>query len=122
LYRQLPDGTFRDVSKGSGLDFAGYNTGVAIGDVNHDGWPDVLITHVGGIKLLLNQGDGTFRDVTKEAGLANPAWGTSAAFFDFDRDGWLDLIVVNYVDYDPTLPCYNDPKNPDFCHPLKFPG
>ena len=122
LYRQMPDGTFRDVSKGSGLDFAGYNTGVAIGDVNHDGWPDVLVTQVGGIKLFLNNGDGTFRDVTKDAGLANPAWGTSAAFFDFDRDGWLDLIVVNYVDYDPTLPCYNDPKNPDFCHPLKFPG
>ena len=122
LVRQRPDGTFEDVSRGSGLDFAGHNTGVAIGDVNNDGWPDVVITQVGGIKLLLGRGNGTFRDVSAEAGIANPAWGTSAAFCDFDRDGWLDLIVVNYVDYDPTYPCFADPKDPDYCPPQHFSG
>ena len=69
----------QDVSKGSGLDFAGYNMGVAVGDVNNDGRPDVLVTQYGGVKLFLNNGDGTFTDVTEEAGLDNPAWGTSAA-------------------------------------------
>ena len=105
LFRQKADGTFEDVSAGSGLDFAGHNMGVAIGDVNNDGLPDVLVTQYRGVKLFLNNGNGTFRDVTREAGLDNPSWATSAAFFDYDRDGWLDLVVVNYVDYDPTWPC-----------------
>jgi hypothetical protein len=122
LYQQLPDGHFRDVSKGSGLDLAGYNMGVAVGDVNNDGWPDVLVTQYNGIKLFLNNGDGTFTDVTKEAGLSNPGWGTSAAFFDYDRDGWLDLIVVNYVDYDPTWPCKGPHGNHDYCAPKTFRG
>jgi len=122
LYQQMPDGRFRDVSKGSGLDIAGHNMGVAIGDVNNDGWPDVLITQYGGVKLFLNQGDGVFRDVTQQAGLSNPSWGTSAAFFDYDRDGWLDLIVVNYVDYDPTWPCKGPSGQPDYCVPKTFRG
>ena len=105
LYEQTPDGHFKDVSAGSGLDFAGYNMGVAVGDVNNDGWPDVLITQYDGVKLFLNNGDGTFSDATEESGLSNPGWGTSAAFFDYDRDGWLDLVIANYVDYDPTWPC-----------------
>jgi hypothetical protein len=123
LYRQLPGGRFQDVSKGSGLDFAGHNMGVAIGDVNNDGHPDVLVTQYGGIRLLLNNGDGkSFTDVTKEAGLQNPAWGMSAAFLDYDRDGWLDLVVVNYVDYDPTSPCASRSGVPDYCPPTAFPG
>jgi hypothetical protein len=122
LFRQLPGGRFQDVSKGSGLDVAGYNMGVAVGDVNNDGWPDVLLTQYGGVKLLLNNGDGTFRDATEEAGLSNPAWGASAAFFDFDRDGWLDLVVTNYVDYDPTWPCTSPSGKPEFCPPATFPG
>ena len=69
LFQQLPDGRFQDVSAGSGLDFAGWNMGVAVGDVNNDGRPDVLITQYGGVKLFLNEGGGKFRDVTKEAGL-----------------------------------------------------
>ena len=104
LYHQTPDGHFKDVSAGSGLDVAGYDMGVAVGDVNNDGWPDVLVTQYGGIRLFLNNGDGTFTDVTEEAGLHSNLWGTSAAFFDYDRDGWLDLVVVNYVDYDHPAP------------------
>ena len=75
LYRQQADGTFEDVSAGSGLDVAGYGMGVAIGDVNNDGLPDVYLTGYGGVRLFLNQGGGSFRDVTKEAGLDNPALG-----------------------------------------------
>src|SRR5947208_11911400 len=98
LYRQLPGGKFTDVSAGSGLDVAGYGMGVAVGDVNNDGLPDVLLTEYGGVRLFLNNGNGTFTDVTKEAGLDRLLWGTSASFVDYDRDGWLDLVVVNYVD------------------------
>lgn len=122
LFRQTPDGRFVDVSQGSGLDFAGYGMGVAVGDVNNDGRPDVLVTLYTGLRLFLNNGSGTFTDVTAQSGLANPLWGTAAAFFDFDRDGWLDLVVVNYVDYDPVPVCGGPPGDPDYCHPIGFPG
>ena len=89
----------------SGVDIDGHNMGVAVGDVNNDGWPDVLVTQYLGARLFLNNRNGTFTDISRQAGINNPSWGTSAAFFDFDRDGWLDLVVVNYVDYDPTWPC-----------------
>src|SRR5579864_2270862 len=65
LYRQGPDGRFTDVSKGSGLDIIGHGMGVAIGDVNNDGWPDVLVTEYCGIRLFLNNGNGTFTEVTR---------------------------------------------------------
>jgi hypothetical protein len=122
LYRQLPGGRFQDVSAGSGLDIAGYNMGVAVGDVNNDGRPDVLVTQYGGVRLFLNNGDGTFTDVTKEAGLANSGWGCSAAFLDYDRDGWLDLVFVNYVAYDPSKPCQKPGEEPDYCGPNTQPG
>ena len=122
LFRQRPDGTFEDVSAGSGLDIDGHNMGVAIGDVNNDGLPDVLVTQYRGVKLFLNNGDGTFTDITKKAGLDNPSWATSAAFFDYDRDGRLDLVVVNYVDYDPTWPCHGPTSARDYCAPKTFKG
>jgi hypothetical protein len=121
LYHQEPDGSFKDVSAGSGLDVSGYGMGVAIGDVDNDGWPDVLLTEYGRIRLFRNNGNGTFTDVTKESGLENSLWGTSAAFVDYDRDGWLDLVVVNYVAYDPARACFTE-KQPDFCGPNLFNG
>ncbi len=121
LYR-LEDGKFRDVTEGSGLGIAGYNTGVAIADVNNDGLPDVLVSQYGGIKLFLNLGKGKFVDVTDESGLSNPLWGASAAFLDYDRDGWLDLVVVNYLDYDPKRGCLTPEGHRDFCGPKMFRG
>lgn len=121
LYHQEPDGTFKDVSTGSGLDVAGYGMGVAIADVDNDGWPDVLVTEYGGIRLFRNNRNGTFTDVTEESGLGNRLWGTSASFVDFDRDGWLDLVVVNYVEYDPTATCFTQQER-DFCGPNRFKG
>ncbi len=122
LYRQLPKGKFQDISAGSGLDIAGFCMGVAIGDVNNDGLPDVLVTQYGGIKLFLNQGGGKFRDVTGEAGLENPLWAASASFVDYDRDGLLDLVVVNYVAYDPTKKCTSLKGPQDYCGPKFFEG
>jgi hypothetical protein len=122
LYLQTPDGKFRDASAGSGLDFDGYNVGVAIGDVDNDGRPDVLITQFTGVRLLHNEGGGKFRDITEEAGLANPHWGASAALVDYDRDGLLDLVIVNYLDYDKSWPCNGTDNNREFCGPKTFPG
>jgi hypothetical protein len=122
LYQQMPGGRFQDVSKGSGLDINGHNMGVAVGDINNDSWPDVVVTQYSGVKLFLNNGNGTFTEIAEQAGLSNPGWGTSAAFFDYDRDGWLDLIVVNYVDYDPTWPCKGPYGRPDYCAPKTFRG
>jgi hypothetical protein len=121
LFRQQPDGGFKNVSKGSGLDFSGHCMGVAVADVNNDGLPDVLVTEYRGVRLFLNRGGGRFVDVTREAGLKNPGWGASAAFFDYNRDGWLDLVVVNYVDYNTPGPCAT-PAGPDFCSPKAFRG
>jgi hypothetical protein len=120
LFRQTEDGKFVDVSKGSGLDIAGYGMGVAIGDINNDGLPDVCVTEYGATRLFLNLGQGKFREITKEAGIDNPVWGASACFVDFDRDGWLDLVVVNYVDFNPALVCETKDGKPDYCHPNNF--
>src|SRR5437764_4640183 len=80
LFHQESDGTFRDVSKGSGLDVAGFGMGVAVGDFDNDGRPDLVLTEYGRTRLFHNEGGGKFRDVTKEAGIDNPQWATAAAF------------------------------------------
>jgi hypothetical protein len=122
LFRQNPDGTFRDASAGSGLDVAGHGMGAAAGDIDNDGFADVYVSQYGGGRLFRNRGDGTFEDVTATAGVAQPRWGTSCAFFDYDRDGWLDLVVVNYLDYDPSKPCTRTSGEKDYCHPGQFAG
>jgi hypothetical protein len=122
LYLQTADGKFRDASAGSGLDFDGTNIGVAVGDVDNDGRPDVLVTQFLGARLFHNEGGGKFREITAEAGIANPHWGASAAFVDYDRDGRLDLIIVNYLDYDKSWPCNGTDGTREFCGPRTFPG
>lgn len=121
LYLQQADGTFRDASAGSGLDFAGACMGVAVGDVDNDGRPDVVVTGVGFVRLFRNQGGGTFAEVSG-GGVESPLWGTSACFLDYDRDGLLDLAVANYVDYDPAWPCARAGGVRDYCHPSVFRG
>jgi hypothetical protein len=120
LFRQEKDGHFTDVSAGSGLEVAGYCTGVAVGDVNNDGLPDVLLTLYGGIKLFVNLGEGKFRDITAAAGLETSRWATSAAFVDYDRDGRLDLVVVHYVDFEGAKACHDSQGQRDYCTPRHF--
>ncbi len=120
LFRQQPDGTFKDVSSGSGLDVNGLGNGLAVGDINNDGFPEVLITEYDGVRLFLNHAGQRFTDITAAAGLTNRHWSVPAAFLDFDRDGWLDLIIGNYLDLDPTQKCPDVRGRPDFCGPHGF--
>ncbi len=122
LYHQCADGTFEDVSAGSGLDIAGYGMGVAVGDFDNDGFGDVYVSQYGGGRLFRNRGNGTFEDVTHSAGVELVGWGTSCCFVDYDRDGWLDLVVVHYLDYDPARSCGPASGKPDYCHPSSFLG
>src|SRR5438034_2332005 len=96
--------------------------GVAVGDLNNDGLPEVLLTEYGNTRLFLNRGAGRFEEVTRSAGIENTRWATAAAFLDYDRDGWLDLVVVNYLDYSETVKCYDTRGKPEFCGPQGMQG
>jgi hypothetical protein len=98
LYHNNHDGTFTDVTDKAGVGYPCWAMGVAVGDYNNDGWPDLLVTCFGGVVLYRNNGDGTFTDVTKQSGLSSDSgWATGAAFGDYDNDGWADLFVSHYV-------------------------
>ena len=100
LYHNNHDGTFTDVTAKAGVAQPCWAQGVAVGDYNNDGWPDLLVTCFGGVVLYKNNGDGTFTDVTKQAGLASDTmWATGATFGDYDNDGFVDLFVSHYVDF-----------------------
>src|SRR6202050_2995598 len=101
LYHNNHDGTFTDVTDRAGVGFPCWAMGAIVGDYNNDGWPDLLVTCLGGVVLYRNNGDGTFTDVTKQAGLNNDSgWATGAAFGDYDNDGWVDLFVPHYAKLD----------------------
>ena len=100
LYRNNRDGTFTDVTEKAGVGAGGYGMGVAVGDYNGDGFPDLYVTQYGRSILYRNNGDGTFTDVTERAGVAAPGWASSAVWFDYDNDGRLDLFVGQFADYD----------------------
>src|SRR5262249_26149250 len=102
LYRNNRDGTFTDVTEKAGVAGGGYGMGVAVGDYNGDGFPDVYVSQSGRSILYRNNGDGTFTDVTEKAGVAAPGWASSAVWFDYDNDGRLDLFVCRFVDFDKT--------------------
>ena len=125
LYRNNRNGAFTDVTRQAGLDVEMYGMGVAAGDYNNDGYPDILITCVGQNRLFRNTGKGTFVDVTKTSGLAGrQAFSTSALWFDYDRDGLLDLFVCNYVKWSPEhdVFCSLDGKHKAYCTPEAYRG
>ncbi len=125
LYRNNRNGTFSDVTRKAGLDVEMYGMGVAVGDYNNDGFPDILVTCVGQSRLFRNTGKGTFVDVTRSSGLAGKhGFSTSALWFDFDRDGLLDLFVCNYVKWssEHDVFCSLDGKHKSYCTPEAYRG
>ena len=100
LYHNNRDATFTDVTEKAGVAAGGYGMGVAVGDYDGDGWPDLYVTQYGRSILYHNNRDGTFTDVTEKAGVAAPGWSSSAVWFDYDNDGRLDLFVCRFVDFD----------------------
>jgi hypothetical protein len=128
LYHNNHDGTFTDVTEKAGLAGAGYGMGVAVGDYDNDGWPDLFIANVNGNQLFHNNGDGTFTDVTAKAGVAGAEldgkkmWSASAGWFDYNNDGSLDLFVVNYCKWEPNKDPYCAVKAGvrGYCHPKQY--
>ena len=96
LYRNLGQWQFRDVSAVAGIGAPGYSCGLAVSDINSDGFPDLYVTRYGRNHLYVNHGDGTFEEAATAFGIADDHWGTSAALGDFNQDGLADLYVCNY--------------------------
>lgn len=122
LYRNLGDGTFADITERAGLQGRDHGQGVAVGDCDNDGRPELFVTSFGGNTLYRNQGGEKFTDQTAAAGLAGGGWSTSAGFIDFDRDGNLDLFVARYLDWDfaKSKRCGGEGPLQAYCHPNEF--
>ncbi len=120
----VPSGQLRftNVTKTAGVGHIGYGMGVAIGDFDDDGFPDLYVTQLGSNILFRNRGNGTFEDITARAGVDDSRWSTSAAFVDYDRDGHLDLFVLNYLDFTVrgNKQCQAPTGEPDYCTPKAY--
>ena len=124
FYHNNHNGTFTDVTRGSGLDIDVYGMGVAVADYDNDGLPDVYITALEGDRLFHNEGHGRFRDVTAQSGIHNANFATSAAWLDYDKDGKADLFVANYVVWtkEKDLWCSLDGVAKSYCTPESYKG
>jgi enediyne biosynthesis protein E4 len=126
LYHNNRDGTFTDVTQKAGVGAGGYGMGVAVGDYDGDGFPDIYVTQYDRSILYRNNGNGTFTDVTEKAGVAAPGWASSAVWFDYDNDGRLDLFVCQFADYDKLRNQHCSDANPqvagayEYCYPKVY--
>jgi enediyne biosynthesis protein E4 len=127
LYHNNGDGTFTDVTARAGVGAEGlFGMGVAVGDYDNDGFPDLLVLGYGRCILYHNNGDGSFSEITSRAGIENRGrWASSAAWFDYDNDGRLDLVIANYIDWSPETNFYCGDRGPGmrcYCHPDVYHG
>jgi hypothetical protein len=124
LYHNNHNGTFTDITRGSGLDVEMYGMGVAVADYDNDGLPDIYITALEGDRLFHNEGHGHFRDVTVASGIHNSNFGTSAAWFDYDKDGKPDLVVADYATWSTKsdLWCSLDGSSKSYCTAESYHG
>ncbi len=123
LYRNNRDGTFTDVTEKARVSAGGFGMGVAAGDYDNDGFPDLYVTQYGRSILYHNNGDGTFSDVTEKAGVGVQGWASHAVWFDYDNDGRLDLFIAQFAAFDKTHGCgiSADGKR-HYCIPRIFPS
>ncbi len=114
--------SFTDVTEASGIMATGYGIGVAVCDINNDGWLDILVLNYGSNQLWRNNGDGTFDDITKESNLTAIDWSVSASFADYDQDGNMDLYIANYVHFSDDLHkvCTSATGYVDYCGPSSY--
>jgi len=127
LYRNNGDGTFTDVTEKAGVGAEGlYGEGVAVGDYDNDGYPDLYVMGYGRAILYHNNGNGTFADVTDKAGVGDQGqWSSSAGWIDYDKDGHLDLVVCNYIQWTAKTNLWCGEKRPGYrayCHPDNYRG
>lgn len=124
LYRNRGDGTFLDITQGSGLDVELYALGAAAADYDNDGRADLFVSGYNSARLFHNDGGGRFRDVSKAAGVVVRGFSTAALWFDYDKDGALDLLVGRYVEWTPAtdLRCTMDGKSKSYCTPDSYTG
>jgi hypothetical protein len=125
LFRQNKDGSFTDVTEQAGLANVAdrdYGMGIAVGDYDNDGYPDLYVTNYGKNILYHNNRDGTFTDVTEKAGVAAGGWSASAGFFDYDNDGKLDLFVTRYMEWDTKHSKNCGGNYHTYCPPEEFPA
>ncbi len=123
LYRNTGSGRWSEVPRWATAAVTAYGMGVAVGDVDNDGFDDIYVTNFGPHAFYHNQGDGTFREAAASFGLGSAGWGTSAAFGDLNRDGNLDLFVANYVEHDPRIVCRDPITNRRvYCGPDYYAG
>jgi hypothetical protein len=120
LYRNQGDGTFRDVTAGSGLELPGFSIAAVAADYDADGKTDLYVCNYGANWLFHNLGNGRFEEVGRRAGVADPRLSVGATFFDFDGDSVLDLYVANYVEFDPKYAFFFQPDV--FPPPLAYPA
>ena len=121
LYKNNRDGTFTDVTLKAGVASGMYGMGVAVGDYNNDGLPDIYVTNVGRNILYRNNGDGTFTDVTEKAGVACDGWSSGAVWLDIDNDGRLDLFVCQFAELELDKGCGVDQNGVHhYCIPRIF--
>ena len=123
LYKNNRDGTFTDVTTKAGVAGNAYGMGIAVGDYDGDGLPDMYVTQYPSSILYHNNGDGTFTDVTAKAGVAAPGWATSAVWFDYDNDGRLDLFVCRFADFSKAKNAFCGGRGPGerfYCKPNVF--
>lgn len=125
LFRNDSEGDrlrFRDVTDESEIRSTGYGMGAAVGDIDNDGWPDLLVLNWGDNELWRNRGDGRFENVTAQWRAGDPRFSVSASFSDFDRDGDLDVYVVNYLEYELAVnkSCLTERGEKDYCLPSAY--
>ena len=122
LFVQKNKNTFENRTEYSGLGSSQFSMGVAVGDIDNDGYQDVYCSNLGPDQLFLNNGDGTFSNITQAAGINNLKWGCSSIFLDYNNDQYLDIFVTNYLRYDSSQFCTDRAGRQDYCGPKSYEG